>query len=312
MEQRALEVDLIVPDNRPDIEQIIDIYVKNLEVSSIDVLRDRVIVRGSLELKVMYVADLPNQPVHAFEKRNIRFVRDIEILGTEPGMTASADATVEFVDYDREYECRQVRVTAVVKVWARVVNAVNMEVQSGEMSSAGLGYYGYGTMGVSVQPGIEFQTEADMDEFVPEMAPEAPDMLQTPTGVMPEMPMQQFPEAPEEAEYPEFPEEYQGEVPQAITPQIPAQPETVPEETPAAAPEAAPAEEETTEGAVMKVKGRTVNVRTGPGTNFPVVVQVQRGESVTITDQAFGWYKVNLSDGTAGWIASWLLQAPKG
>ena len=36
------------------------------------------------------------------------------------------------------------------------------------------------------------------------------------------------------------------------------------------------------------VTGSVVNVRTGPGTNFPVVTKVNRGATVTLRDQAFG------------------------
>lgn len=63
------------------------------------------------------------------------------------------------------------------------------------------------------------------------------------------------------------------------------------------------------------VTGSRVNVRSGPGTNFPVVTQVNKGDTVTLKDQAFGWYKVVLADGaTTGWIAGWLMNvgAPKG
>jgi len=64
------------------------------------------------------------------------------------------------------------------------------------------------------------------------------------------------------------------------------------------------------------VTANRVNVRTGPGTNFPVVTQVNKGDTVTLKDQAFGWNKVVLSDGnTTGWIAGWLLNtggAPQG
>lgn len=63
------------------------------------------------------------------------------------------------------------------------------------------------------------------------------------------------------------------------------------------------------QGVVVTANG--VNVRTGPGTNFPVVTQVNKGDVVTLKDQAFGWNKVVLGDGnTTGWIAGWLLSTP--
>ena len=98
MTQKVVEFDMFVPDPKPDIEQVVDVYVKNVEINTVDVIRNKVIIRGDLEVKVMYVADLPDQPVHAFEKRHIRFTRDIEIDGAEPSMDANADVTVEYVD----------------------------------------------------------------------------------------------------------------------------------------------------------------------------------------------------------------------
>lgn len=76
---------------------------------------------------------------------------------------------------------------------------------------------------------------------------------------------------------------------------------------------------EPTAGAAMAVAGaatvtgNSVNVRTGPGTNFPVVAKMTAGDKVTLKDQAFGWYKVVLADGsTTGWIAGWLLDTTGG
>ncbi|MDR1703026.1 MAG: DUF3794 domain-containing protein [Sporomusaceae bacterium] len=279
MAQRVLELDLIVPEKKPDIEQVIDVYVKNVRILSIDVLRDQVILRGQLEVKVMYVADLPDQPVHAFEATNVRFTRDIEILGTEPGMMANADTTVELVDYERgECEARKVHVTVVLKIWARVLDTLNVEVypqaQTGKDKKQQ-----YATKGASIAPPDVSMEDDDLfeDEYYPE---DALDTAQI--DIIEEIPE----DVPEEMDEEEL--EYEDEVP-----------------------EEAPPEEES--GAIMKVKGNVVNVRNGPGTNFPVVTKVKRGDIVRISDQAFGWFKVILPDNvTTGWIASWLLAAPKG
>lgn len=56
MKQKVVEFDMIVPDPKPDIEQIIDVYVKDVDIDSVDVIRNKVIIRGDLEVKVMYVA----------------------------------------------------------------------------------------------------------------------------------------------------------------------------------------------------------------------------------------------------------------
>ncbi|MCP6428960.1 SH3 domain-containing protein, partial [Klebsiella pneumoniae] len=61
---------------------------------------------------------------------------------------------------------------------------------------------------------------------------------------------------------------------------------------------------------IVTVTGNTVNIRSGPGTNFPVVTKVNKGTTLTVKEQAFGWYKVVLTDGaTTGWIASWLVNS---
>jgi hypothetical protein len=244
MAQRVLEFDMVVPAAKPDIEQVIDVYVKDLEIISVDVIPDKVIVRGELEVKVMYVADLPNQPVHAFEKTKIRWTRDIVIDGAEPNMKTTADVVVEYVNYDFEEDNqRQVHITIVLKVWARVVTTTEMEVyaltpidevgeteattaSASDMVASASQYYGYGVDNVLITgPGVT-------------------PIAGTPMGV----------------------------------------------------------------SGTATVTGNKVNVRTGPGTNFPVVTQVNKGDTVTLRDQAFGWYRVVLSDGsTTGWIASWLL-----
>lgn len=266
MSQKVVEFDMCVPDPKPDIEQVIDVYVKDVDIDSVDVIYNKVIIRGDLEVKVMYVADLPNQPVHAFEKRHVRFTRDIVIEGAEPGMDASADVVVEYVDYDfhRHHDRRKVHITIVLKFWARVLTTTEMDVYGltpidsvGQIeytsANSQSGVYSSGVLGGN-------------DEYV--------SATQTGGG------------------------EYEASGPNNVL-------VTGPGITPTA-------------GTIMGVSGtatvtgNSVNIRTGPGTNFPVVKKVNKGETVTIKEQAFGWYKIVLSGGTTGWIASWLLNTGSG
>ena len=263
MSQKVVEFDMFVPSQKPDIEQVVDVYVKNVEINSVDVIPNKVIIRGDLEVKVMYVADLPNQPVHAFEKKHIRFTRDIEIEGAEKDMDASADVTVEYVDYDfhRHHDKRKVHITIVLKFWARVITTTEMdvyalspvtEVGQVEYTSANAvdGLFGGEVTSASQTGG------GDIAAYGPE------NMLVTGPGITP------------------------------------------------------------TAGTMMGVSGTgiingtNVNIRTGPGTNFPIVTKVNKDTTVTIKEQAFGWYKIVLSDGTTGWVASWLVNTnggvPKG
>ena len=279
MKQKVVEFDMTVPDPKPDIEQVIDVYVKDVDIDSVDVIRNKVIIRGDLEVKVMYVADLPNQPVHAFERRHVRFTRDIEIEGAEPGMDATADVVVEYVDYDfhRHHNRRKVHITIVLKFWARVIAMTEMDVygltpiteygqieynsansQSGSYASGNMGDDDY-TVSASQTGGGDIEAVGYENAFI------------TGSG---------------NGEY---------ENTYVTGPGIPQ-----------------------TAGTKMGISGTatitgsSVNIRTGPGTNFPVVTKVNKGERVTIKEQAFGWYKVVLSGGTTGWVASWLADTGTG
>ncbi|MCC5467491.1 SPOCS domain-containing protein [Pelosinus baikalensis] len=279
MKQKVVEFDMIVPDPKPDIEQIIDVYVKDVDIDSVDVIRNKVIIRGDLEVKVMYVADLPNQPVHAFERRHVRFTRDIEIEGAEPGMDATADVVVEYVDYDfhRHHNRRQVHITIVLKFWARVIAMTEMDVygltpiteygqieynsansQSGSYASGNMGDDDY-TVSASQTGGGDIEAVGYENAFITGSGNgEYENMYVTGPGI-----------------------------PQTAGTKMGI-------------------------SGTATITGSSVNIRTGPGTNFPVVTKVNKGERVTIKEQAFGWYKVVLSGGTTGWVASWLADTGNG
>lgn len=255
MSQRVVEFDMIVPEQKPDIEQIIDVYVKNVEIKHVKVIPDKVIIRGELETKVMYVADLPNQPVHAFEKFHVRFTRDVPVPGAEPDMKATADVTVEYVDYDfeRRHDRRKVHITIVLKFWVRVVSTTEMDVYA---------------LGPIDQVGEVESTTAEKvsaSQFVSDKVSAS----QTAGG------------------------QYAGYGAENVI-------VTGPGVTPTAG-------TAVSVSGTVTVTGSVVNLRTGPGTNYPVVTKVNKGATLTVQDQAFGWYQVTTSNGTVGWIASWLV-----
>ncbi|MEW6173125.1 MAG: SpoIID/LytB domain-containing protein [Bacillota bacterium] len=57
---------------------------------------------------------------------------------------------------------------------------------------------------------------------------------------------------------------------------------------------------------VISGSGGSVNIRGGPGTDYPVVATVKRGSKLALLGQQSGWYKITLSTGKTGWVASWL------
>lgn len=104
--QKALDIHVVVPERKPAIEQIVDVFVKEVEVNSVDVITDKVVVRGEFEVKAIYVACLPDQPVHAVEIKHYKWTLDIDVPGARRGMDAEASVVVEFVDYDVEEHTR--------------------------------------------------------------------------------------------------------------------------------------------------------------------------------------------------------------
>lgn len=106
MRQKVLDIHVVVPERKPSIEQIVDVFVKDVEVLNVEVIPDKVIVRGEFEIKAIYVACLPDQPVHAVEIKHYKWTQDIDIPGARRGMDADASVVVEFVDYDVENHTR--------------------------------------------------------------------------------------------------------------------------------------------------------------------------------------------------------------
>ncbi|QJW47682.1 DUF3794 domain-containing protein [bacterium BFN5] len=104
--QKVLDIHVVVPERKPAIEQIVDVFVKDVDVNCVDVITDKVIVRGEFEIKAIYVACLPDQPVHAVEIKHYKWTQDIDLPGARRGMDAEASVVVEFVDYDVDHWSR--------------------------------------------------------------------------------------------------------------------------------------------------------------------------------------------------------------
>ncbi len=67
-------------------------------------------------------------------------------------------------------------------------------------------------------------------------------------------------------------------------------------------------ESDTGTGKYLVIKGSTVNVRSGAGTDYPVVTKVKAPEKYEVVQRQGDWYKINLYDGNRGWVAGWLTQ----
>ena len=77
-------------------------------------------------------------------------------------------------------------------------------------------------------------------------------------------------------------------------------PAATPTITPPTAPPPAPVEVVE----ILSTPTGVLNVRKGPGTNFPKVAEVKPGEAYLLvsTDATSGWYEIKLANGSTGWI----------
>lgn len=55
---------------------------------------------------------------------------------------------------------------------------------------------------------------------------------------------------------------------------------------------------------VVTTRWKRLNVRTGPGTGYDSIAQIDKGDTVSVVDYKDGWYKVELFDGTVGWCTA--------
>lgn len=60
------------------------------------------------------------------------------------------------------------------------------------------------------------------------------------------------------------------------------------------------------------VRTESVNVREGPGTRYPVVGELTRGETVEVLDERGEWTNVRAPGGLEGWVFRGVLTAPRG
>jgi hypothetical protein len=60
------------------------------------------------------------------------------------------------------------------------------------------------------------------------------------------------------------------------------------------------------------VDGSTVNMRSGPGTNFPVLAKLSRGDAVEVLRSEGKWLKLRVAEtGRVGWMADFLVTAAR-
>lgn len=70
---------------------------------------------------------------------------------------------------------------------------------------------------------------------------------------------------------------------------------------------ASPPAQPVTGNQVAVIKSSSMNVRSGPGTGYGIVTQVGQAERFAVLQKSGDWYKVQLKNGSTGWLAGWLV-----
>ncbi len=55
---------------------------------------------------------------------------------------------------------------------------------------------------------------------------------------------------------------------------------------------------------IINTRGNNINIRKGPGTNFPVVAQAREGENYLFLGEENSWVNIQINDGSSSWISS--------
>ena len=69
-----------------------------------------------------------------------------------------------------------------------------------------------------------------------------------------------------------------------------------------------PARAEDSEAIMVKIADPFINLRTGPGSVYPIFYVIDRGELVTIDKSRTEWFKIRSKDGKSGWASREELQ----
>lgn len=126
--QTIVKSDVELPPDKPDIEEIIKTDV-SVEEKDVKVIEDKVIVEGTLTVKILYVAEvspeLPQQPVHFFEAE-VDFTHFVHIDGARPDMNAIVKFLVEAAR-GRRRNARTVAVEAILELFVKVTDVMELD-----------------------------------------------------------------------------------------------------------------------------------------------------------------------------------------
>ena len=113
------------PQAKPCPAKIINVSIEEIEITDVKVIQNKVIIRGQVDIKIVYVSAEKDQAVHAMHQQ-LNFRTFVEIRGATNGMDVDVKPVVEYINAEPD-NC-DVNVEAVIKVRARVTESMRREV----------------------------------------------------------------------------------------------------------------------------------------------------------------------------------------
>ncbi|MDD4238743.1 MAG: DUF3794 domain-containing protein [Desulfotomaculaceae bacterium] len=98
--QVVLRETTAVPEAKPDIMKVLEAMVDHSEVTDTNILNGKVVVRGYVDVEIVYVSTEPDQAVHALHQR-LNFRTFVIVEDARPGMDVSVTIDPEFISADQ-------------------------------------------------------------------------------------------------------------------------------------------------------------------------------------------------------------------
>ncbi len=125
--QTVVKGHIRVPEAKPAVDKILTKEAK-AKIRDVTVVPDKVIVNGTLDVQVTYVAFKPDQSVNFFHD-SINFTSFVDVPGARPGDDVFVEFTVEDVNLTRDHRnpCK-FNIAAVLLVFAKVTDIEEIEI----------------------------------------------------------------------------------------------------------------------------------------------------------------------------------------
>lgn len=120
------------PDPKPCPEKILNVFIENIKIREKKIIKNKVIVRGYVDVKIVYVAAKPDQAVHAMHQQ-LNFRTFMEIKRATEDMDVDVKAVVEYLNAE-VMDCCDINIECIVKVKARVTQTLRRTVCAGVVS----------------------------------------------------------------------------------------------------------------------------------------------------------------------------------